>query len=100
MCSRWQKSFENFWADMGATYKLGLTLERVNNAKGYSPANCVWATHKAQARNRRGGTLVDVALLSEKTGISKSTLYYRLAHGWSEKDLVRRPCPSNRFTTS
>src|SRR5574343_575843 len=40
VCARWRKSFENFWEDMGPTYRRGLTLERTNNARGYSPANC------------------------------------------------------------
>lgn len=48
---RWS-SFENFLTDMG-TCPPGLTLERKNNDKGYSPDNCVWATYTAQNRNRR-----------------------------------------------
>jgi hypothetical protein len=31
----------------------GLTLERVNNNKGYSLENCKWATFQSQARNKR-----------------------------------------------
>lgn len=49
---RW-KQFPSFWRDMGDSYRPGLTLERVNNALGYSRENCKWATPKEQAANRR-----------------------------------------------
>jgi len=32
---------------------VGMTIERVNNDRGYEPGNCVWTTQAAQGRNRR-----------------------------------------------
>jgi hypothetical protein len=51
VCERWEK-FENFLADMGKR-PPGLSLERVDNNKGYEPSNCIWATWTQQMRNRR-----------------------------------------------
>src|SRR5580692_8739008 len=48
---RWLK-FENFLADMGLA-PPDYQIERKNNAKGYSKANCKWATRLEQQNNMR-----------------------------------------------
>lgn len=52
VCRRWRTSFVNFLSDMGAKPK-GFSIHRKDNDGNYDPGNCVWASPKEQASNRR-----------------------------------------------
>jgi len=52
VCARWEE-FKNFFSDMGERPAPELTIERIDNEKGYSPDNCKWATKTEQQRNKK-----------------------------------------------
>lgn len=58
VCARWHK-YENFFSDMGEC-PPGLTIERINNKKGYYPENCCWASRKEQSRNTSRNRIITV----------------------------------------
>jgi len=51
VCDRWRSSFVNFLEDMGES-PAGLTIDRIDNSKGYYKENCRWVTRKENQRNR------------------------------------------------
>jgi hypothetical protein len=55
ICDRWLV-FENFLTDMGEKPN-DMEIERRDNDADYSPDNCIWATRKANGRNRRTNKL-------------------------------------------
>jgi len=98
ICLRWLKSFNNFYQDMGKTYRFGYCLDRINNNGDYDPGNCRWVSRQENARNKsntrtltyKGQTkaLFDWA---DELGISKSAISNRYKDGWSTKRIIETP---------
>jgi hypothetical protein len=83
VCERWM-FFENFYEDMGEAPE-GTTLDRKNNAAGYSKENCRWAAIKTQQNNKRTnvylthqGITLTISQWAEKLNLGYSTLWRRL----------------------
>jgi len=90
--------FENFLADMGKRPE-GMTLDRIDNSKGYSKANCRWATKKEQQRNRRTNRMLSyqgetMCLLdwANRLGIKQHSLSMRIdVYGWTVEEALSTP---------
>lgn len=89
ICAEWNNNSHTFYNwSLSNGYDAFLSIDRIDNSKGYSPENCRWVTKIKQARNTtknkvteeiarliqaepKRQSLNDLAL---KYGISKSTL--------------------------
>ena len=107
VCERWNwaTGFENFLTDMGPKPTPRHSLDRIDNAKGYEPDNCRWATPNQQARNRHNTTLLTaqgqtrpVSEWADLLKIDYHTLRMRMRLGWTAEEVVagRREVPVDR----
>lgn len=90
--------FPRFLADMGQPPTQLHTLDRLENAKGYEPGNCRWATMHEQQRNRTNNNLVTahgrtqcVAAWAEDLGVNAWTIYSRLKRGVQAERALHGP---------
>lgn len=88
VCPEWEDfiAFEA-WA-FSSGYKAGLTLDRIDNDKGYGPENCRWATMAQQNNNKRtnhflthNGKTKTISEWSRETGLKIPTIHSRLRSG-------------------
>jgi hypothetical protein len=95
VCEEWRNSIIAFyeWA-INNGYNEGLTLDRIDNNKSYSPSNCRWTSRLEQLNNRRNnlrithnGVSRTVAEWSRETGINNRTILSRVRAGWEYKNL-------------
>ena len=97
MCKPWRDDFWVFaqWA-LTHGYRSDLTLDRVNNNKGYDPGNCRWVSRRVQAHNRgtnkrirvSSGEVHDIETWSKITGLAPSTILRRVNLGWTPDDAI------------
>lgn len=97
ICEEWKNDFMTFynWAIKNG-YENNLSIDRIDNSKGYYPENCRWATITQQNNNRTNskkieynGKVYTVKELSKIFDINKATLNSRINRGWDiEKALT------------
>ena len=99
VCDEWRKDFQAFLNHVGMPPKKGLTLDRIDNTKGYEPGNVRWATAKQQANNRRSTKLLTIKGVTRPlsewcaiAGIGSKTVLWRLKHmGMTHEEAVYTP---------
>ena len=87
VCDRWNNSFVNFLSDMGERPEE-MSIERIDNDKGYCPSNCKWATAREQQNNTSNNVVVSyknqthtLAEWSRILGIKHQTIRTRYRRG-------------------
>lgn len=95
VCERWH-SFPNFLEDMGMPEK-GMSIERIDTNRGYSPDNCKWASSYEQMRNTSRTRIIEfngerkcVVDWALSVGIDESSMRERLSKWPLEKALTTR----------
>lgn len=98
VCDEWlgEDGFQRFYDwSVHNGYSAELSIDRIDNAKGYSPNNCRWVDMKTQQNNRTNNRVIRVGEESHTmaewatvSGIRYATIQSRLQRGWSEEDAV------------
>lgn len=98
VCAEWKnrKAFKE-WATKNG-YSESLTLDRIDNDRGYSPDNCHWVSIKVNCNNRSSSHMINafgekhsLKEWSEILGISYNTLKKRVIAGEPDgENLLRR----------
>jgi hypothetical protein len=107
VCDRWLNSFENFNEDEGENWKLGLTIERIDNKLGYYPGNCAWITIAEQQRNKRNNLYVLYmgksqlfVKLCEEHNMPRNVVYKRYyILDWTLREALKTPVGEKRKWT-
>lgn len=91
VCDEWI-DFKNFFKDMGESN--GLSLDRIDNNKGYSKENCRWTTKKEQARNMRTNVIYDGEYETDadaRLGGASGLISRRISRGWTIEKAFTTP---------
>ena len=98
VCDEWSdfRIFQKWALEHG--YSEGLTIDRIDNDKGYSPENCRWVDRFVQARNTRAAHIIEyngesmtLREWAERIGMSENTLSNRIFSGWPIERALTEP---------
>lgn len=89
VCSEWL-TFKNFYKwSMENGYSEKLTIDRIDNAKGYYPSNCKWSTYKEQNNNTEQNHIIvfkgvskTIAQWAEELKMNYKVLSSRINRNW------------------
>lgn len=94
----WRTNFWSFLTDVGPKPSEDVSLDRIDNDKGYYKENIRWATQAIQCRNTRYNININYrgktqCLMdwSRELRIPFATLAKRKRSGWSDLDVLTKP---------
>lgn len=91
ICAEWRDDFAAFLEHVGPRPSPDMSIDRIDNDRGYEPGNVRWATQTQQVRNRDTRSLskprdeyggLSIRQLAEATGKTMQHIRYRR---WKEK---------------
>lgn len=96
VCDEWLNDFMGFYNwSINNGYNSNLSIDRIDNDKGYCPSNCRWATDIEQANNKKNNIIIEYKGVRDtlpnwarKMGISAGTLQSRYYNNWSVEDML------------
>ena len=101
VCDAWiaEDGFENFYDwSMSNGYADNLTIDRIDNNKGYSPDNCRWSDRFTQMNNQRGNRIIEhngrkqtLTMWAREYGLTPRIISSRLKYGWNLEDALNIP---------
>lgn len=75
VCERWLNSFEDYLSDMGYPPAEGMSIDRIDNNKGYYKENCRWATAQEQQLNTN--SVIPITYIGETLPLSRWARRFR-----------------------
>lgn len=99
ICEEWKRDFKVFydWA-LENGYQDDLTIDRIDNNKGYFPKNCRWITIQEQQKHKRNskyftfnGKTQNISEWEKELGFKKDILKSRIRRGWSIEKTLTTP---------
>lgn len=96
VCGQWSdfKLFAVWSLDNG--YQDSLSIDRIDNDRGYEPSNCRWVNSKVQLRNTRKSVFITINGITKtmkdwslQSGVKYTTLKHRFDTGITGMDLLK-----------
>lgn len=91
VCDRWRESIKNFYEDMGPRPK-GVSIDRIDNDKGYCKENCRWATDREQHINKHSILKFDDDEPIQLFALNNNIKYYKVLRAYrnnkSKKEIL------------
>ncbi len=97
VCEEWlgDGGFENFMKEIGPRPAPGMSIDRIDNTRGYCPGNVRWATQSQQMRNTRDSVYIkykDRKITMEEAasilGLTHRAIRWRRSEGWTDEEIM------------